>query len=200
MVHAVAALFLAASASAAPSQSFEQVLGNVRASVLQTRAEQVKAKSQSDVVNADWETRNHARNAWTLRSRVQSVRSACQRARTTNPPRVDQFLRMEVQRLSWDVRTWSQDLTWTSRRVQTLAQQAQKDPDSVNAAQNLVYSAQNLRGETQWLSSDAGWLAWDLRTLGFGLEAWDIERLTREGNDLARGLERDASDLLGKVR
>lgn len=185
--------------------SFEASLGQIRRQALATRGEHKKAKALSLKAEIDSAAREASRLSWDAsrqRGAVSELRRRAQRYEPDRPqrPGSDPFFRSDLQRAVWNLRDLSRETRRLSAAVQRLAQTAPKDPALLQPAEALLRNAGHLRGEARWLETEADRASWDIRRAGFSLEAWDIERESRNTSDSSRQIEAHAGRLVDAVR
>ena len=197
----IIALLLAAEVSAAQAAampSFEQSLGQFRQDFLAQRAAQRKVKALAAPQEIDALASSSQRMRFDAQRLRDNINDARWRAQRSHPG--DQWLRSDLQRLTWNLRDfarYTQDLAW---RARSILGGAQKDPACVAPAQRLQGSSSWLRSEMGWLQMDAQSAGWDFRRAGYSMEAFEVENAARDAENSANDLERLAAQILAKVK
>ncbi len=206
-----AALAAVLAALAAPAwggtalPSFEGAVHEMRASILSTRAEQIKVKTLSaknELENLSHNVRRHDWEAGRLRRKISDIRRRVNRMGPDQPrrPDSDPFLRNDIRRLVRNLRDFVRKVERSQRRAEALANTVQKAPDLVRPAERLERNARAFVSEARWLENEARWARWDIRRAGFTFEAIDIERYSDEAHRAARRIKTAAGRILKKVR
>lgn len=202
---ALALAFAVPAAAAGPAAlppSFETMLNAIHLQVRETRAVQVKEKGRAEIEQLSRDVSRLYSDLWRLRNDLRDVARRAQRHGPSQPgrPEQDPFLRSDIQRLVWNLRDMARYTESAERSAQRLIAQAPKDPEQVGPAQSLLSNAQRFSSETHWMENDSRNAGWDLRRAGYNMEAWDVERESRDIASGAQNLEGASRALLEKVR
>lgn len=201
---AVLSLILSSPAAAGPAVSFEAALGNIRSTVLKTRASQIQTKTAATESEIRRLTRSLDRKDWDVRrlkNRLSDLRRRAQRLDRNGRGRgSDAFFNNDLRRLVWDLRDLKRDIERDGRTMTRILRSAIKDPALVSPAQRLEREARSLESETGWLENEARWARMDIQRAGYNFEAWDIERYSDDIDRDVRDIRRDARRLIDKVR
>lgn len=201
---AVLSLVVSSHAAAGPTVSFEAALGNIRSTVLKTRASQIRTKTTATESEIRRLTRSLEWKDWDVRrlkNRLSDLRRRAQRLDRNGRGRgSDAFFNNDLRRFVWDLRDLKRDIERDARTLTRILRSAIKDPALVSPAQRLEREARSLESETGWLESEARWARMDIRRAGYNFEAWDIERYSDDIDRDTRQLRRDARRLIDKVR
>lgn len=160
--------------------------------------EELGAQSESALNRLTWDARDLERESRDLKWQVQRV---ARRARTAGRERgQDPFLRNEVRQLVWDLQRHLRDAQRLGRDAERLNREAPRDRKLLSAAETAERAVSQWLNEAGWLTSEGRFAGMDLRRAGFSMEAWDVERHSREAEDEARGAERALNALIQALR
>lgn len=190
---------ISVAAAAQVPVSFENSLGLVRQNVLAVRAKQVETKNASLAADIN---RLRSTAQW-LRSDLSRMRGELMNLsmRLRSAQTADSILRYDVVRFNYflgDTVRKAQDLAYDVRRVDNAV--TDKDPELVGPAQGLASETRWLRSDLTWIATDLNSMAWDLRRIQMHMEAFDVERESRDLGTQVDQADIEAQRLLNKVR
>jgi len=167
--------------------------------------EKKSSKLSSDLTWLSFDVRDMARKAkdfkWDLqrlRQRAQAIGRGKDQGKEERD--IDPSFNADLRRFVWDLERWAQDLDWKLRDAERIERKLEQGADIRSQANQLVWAARDLETDAGWLERDSNWAAWDFRRIGYSMEAWDVERETRDAERDAKAMSAVADKILKKAK
>lgn len=151
-----------------------------------------------DVQQEEREARDFKWDLQRLKRRAEKIEREKRDGRTERE--IDPTFNSDIRRFTWDLQRWGRDIDRHLRDAERIERGLEQDADVRSDARRLVGAARDLEREIGWLENEATWAEWAFRRIGYNMEAWDLDRETRDAERKSRDLKRVADQILAKAK